>query len=380
MTGRIRRAGVCVSLVLGLVLGLSAWAEGGPEGRQNALEAPAPPVPRAACERAANSVVPAADILIYADDYYHAAPNTFLDQALQYWGLPYAAYYDGDFAGFEAALELGGPWTLVLFGNDNYGAPESVLDALQTYVAGGGKLILNTWVLGWYTGHPLWTTLGVGSAVDNYDPPAPVYWWDPSHPFFTDPMAVPELTSLSGYRYGTYGQFVEPLPGFEALAGYTGSPSEGEAAVLLGNDGRTVYKAFLDGQNDADLDGDLIQDGVELWINLVRGVREGMVVYDVLFQDDLGRSQLCIAKKTGHYIWSLNSTGALYTGVGEVANGGTAFWTLPEDPNYIYSIYDSRRKRARAYFSNTEDGVYSSLVDRNTTNNEGECSTEPQDR
>jgi len=124
----------------------------------------------------------------------------------------------------------------------------------------------------------------------------------------------------------------------------------------------------------------LILDGVELWINLVRGVREGMVVYDVLFQDDLGRSQLCIAKKTGHYIWSLNSTGALYTGVGEVANGGTAFWTLPEDPNYIYSIYDSRRKRARAYFSNTEDGVYSALSDRNTTNNEGECSTEPQDR
>jgi hypothetical protein len=370
---------VAMGLLLVLTTASVAWAQESVAGRQNALEAPVPPVSSGPAT-GGNSVVPAADILIYADDYYHSAPGTFLDGALQYWGLPYAAYYDGDFSGFEAALTLGGPWTLVLFGNDNYSAPQSVFDALEAYVAGGGKLILNTWVMAGYPGHPLWSTLGVGSAENYYDPPAPVYWWDASHPFFTDPMAVPELTSLTGDRYGTYGQFVDPLPGFEALAGYVGSPAQGQAALLLGNEGRTVYKAFLDGQNDADQDGDLILDGLELWINLIQGVREGVVVYDVLFQDDLGRSQLCIAKKTGHYIWSLNSTGGLYTGVGMVANGGTSFWTLPEDPNYIYSIYDSKRKRARAYFSNSEDGLYSSLVDRNTTNNEGECSTEPQDR
>ncbi|MEW6757679.1 MAG: hypothetical protein AB1347_05615 [Acidobacteriota bacterium] len=92
---------------------------------------------------------------------------------------------------------------------------------------------------------------------------------------------------------------------------------------------------------------------------------------DVTFLDDLGRSELCIQKSNGMYQWT-NADGSVYTGTGVVANGGTAFWTLPEDPTYIYATYDSRRKRARAYFTNSDDAVYNSLVDRNTANN-SEC-------
>jgi len=40
MTGTMRKAGACLVLVLGLISGLSARAEVGPEGRQNVLEAP----------------------------------------------------------------------------------------------------------------------------------------------------------------------------------------------------------------------------------------------------------------------------------------------------------------------------------------------------
>ena len=221
-------------------------------------------------------------ILIYADDAYHTAPNTFLDQALQALGLGYTAYYDSDFGGFEAAL-AGGTYDLVLFGNDNWAPPASTIDALNAYVMGGGKLIYQSWQVSSQLGHPLLDALGVMWVSDDFDPPDPVYWWDPGHPFFTNPEMVPELTQLEGGRYGVYGQYVEPMDGYEALAGYTTpGPDANQAALILGNEGRTVFKGFMDGQNDADLAevlvGDGLLDGVELWINMIVGVGEGVGV------------------------------------------------------------------------------------------------------
>ncbi|MGC8764149.1 MAG: hypothetical protein ACP5VN_11075 [Acidobacteriota bacterium] len=89
---------------------------------------------------------------------------------------------------------------------------------------------------------------------------------------------------------------------------------------------------------------------------------------DLTFRDDRGRAELCIQRSNGAYQWT-NANGTVFTGTGVVANGGTAFWTLPEDPNYIYATYDVRRKRARGYWSNSETGGYNSLADTNTTNN-----------
>ncbi|MEW5765548.1 MAG: hypothetical protein ACOYXN_04160 [Acidobacteriota bacterium] len=96
------------------------------------------------------------------------------------------------------------------------------------------------------------------------------------------------------------------------------------------------------------------------------------VTYELVFQDDLRGIQLCIDREMGVYQWHVPSTGATFSGTGVLANGGTAFWTVPEDPNYIYATYDSKRKRARAYFSNSETGLYYSIRDSNTANN-AEC-------
>ncbi len=212
-------------------------------------------------------------ILVYSDDPYHPAPNTYLDQAIRYLGLPYLAFYNGNWGGFMDALEYGGPWDVVLFGNDNYGPPEAVYSALNNYVAGGGRLIMHTWFTLTYPANPLWNTMGVTYAGSNYEPPLPVHWWLPDHPGFNYFETVPELTDLTDSRYGIYGQLVEPLPGYVALAGYTPNPSASQAALVArGSDGGTIYKAFLDGHNDADLDADAMPDGAELWVNLVRGI------------------------------------------------------------------------------------------------------------
>jgi len=213
-------------------------------------------------------------ILVYADDPYHPAPNTYLDQALQALGLSYTGYYNNDFSGFETALTTGGPWDCVLFGNDNWFPPSSTLDALNNYVNGGGRLIANSWRVSGYSTHPLWSTLGfTWISDDNTEPPDPVYWWDTAHPLFS---GVPQFTSLTGGRYAIYGQYVQPLPGATALAGYTISASPNQAALILRDDGQTLFRGFMDGQNDADLDMDGTPDGVELWINAIEYVCGGL--------------------------------------------------------------------------------------------------------
>ncbi|HOD05414.1 MAG TPA: kelch repeat-containing protein [Anaerolineaceae bacterium] len=211
-------------------------------------------------------------VLVYGDDPYHPAPSTLVDQALRYLGVPYTAFYDGNFSGFMDALENGGPWDMVLVANDNYTGNETILTALDNYVTGGGNLIINCWWMSSYPAHPLWTTLGVTWVADDYSPADPVYWWLPDHPNFNYFDPVPELTSLGG-EYGIFGQHVEPLAGFTALAGYVVPSAANEAALVVrDSDGGTIFKGFLDGQNSADLDADAMLDGAELWANMIRGI------------------------------------------------------------------------------------------------------------
>ncbi len=228
--------------------------------------------------------VPLNNILIYADDAFHPAPNTYVDQALNNLGLTYTAHYDSDFAGFEADLTGGGPWDLVIFGHENYNTDlTTILNALDTYIAGGGRVIFNTWEMSW-TSHAFWTTMGVAYASDDGSPPDPVYWWDTSNPLFNSPESVPQLTTPADVGYGTYACKVNPLAGFDAIAGHVPAVTAGEAAIVPGNDGRTIFKSFLDGQFGQDADTDGIADGVELWINMISSMGTPMArtsVFDV---------------------------------------------------------------------------------------------------
>ncbi|MGB0383967.1 MAG: M36 family metallopeptidase [Ardenticatenaceae bacterium] len=212
------------------------------------------------------------NILLYADDSIHEPPYSLPDQALQAKGFAYTAIYH-DWEEFETCLTTE-TWDLVLVANDQGIPPRSTLTALNDYVTEGGKLIFHGWTVRDRRDHPLWQTLGFTwkSNVRELDP---VYWWQTKHPIFTNPKSVPELTDLKNVNYRIYGQRVEPLPGALPLAGYTLDPNANEAALILANDGRTVFKGFLDVQNSADLDEDGILDGVELWINLIVGIQTG---------------------------------------------------------------------------------------------------------
>jgi hypothetical protein len=217
-------------------------------------------------------------VLIYSDDWFHWQPDTFLDQALRALGIAYTAHYDGDYYYFLKDLEKG-DWDMVLVGNDMW-YNDVIFSALNDYVVQGGLLALHTWMMSDLLDEPLWTNLGVVWISDDEAPPDPIYWWQPDHPLFNDPQSVPEFTELQE-RLWYNGQRVEPLDGFDALAGFTTpGPNPDEAALVFGNSGRTIFKGFIDSTNDADLDSDGMMDGVELWINMIT-MLEGSLGSDV---------------------------------------------------------------------------------------------------
>ncbi|NUM44933.1 MAG: carboxypeptidase regulatory-like domain-containing protein [Anaerolineales bacterium] len=219
-------------------------------------------------------------ILVYANNPAHPSPNTLIDQALQYLGLGYTAHYYWDWSGFNDDL-VNETWDIVIVGDDRGLPPPSTLDALNNYVLGGGKLILHARDLETNPFDPLWATLGFSYVDTVYPPPLPVEWWVPQHPAFNIPEDVPELTEPVN-QPNVLGQYGNPLEGFEAIAGYTETPTLNKTGLIIGNNGRTVFKSFLDIQAGGDLDGDSKMDAVELWINLISGLQTGFAT-DVLW-------------------------------------------------------------------------------------------------
>ena len=136
--------------------GFEGWFQG--HGSKTTSWAGTPPSkcsPGVVYWQPASSTYSALNILLYADDPYHAV--TFPEQAMRSLGIPYTVYYDGAFDAFAAALAAA-DWDVVIFANDYYYPSDIALDTLQTYVAGGGALIAHSFAVS--DGHPLWADLG----------------------------------------------------------------------------------------------------------------------------------------------------------------------------------------------------------------------------
>ncbi len=208
------------------------------------------------------------DILVYADDWIHPAPRTFVDQALQYHGYSYVAHYDANFGRFEADL-VSKDWDLVIFANDGYNAYRGPFPELLDYVQRGGRLIGQVWTLLWDYDDPLWTEMGFSYARNDRSG-RPVYWWQPDHPLFNRPESAPPWLRRTNPTYWSCGQYLESTAAGLALSGYTTpGPDPNQAALILRRDNRTLFKGFIDTTAYADDDGDGREDALELWIDMI---------------------------------------------------------------------------------------------------------------
>jgi len=181
------------------------------------------------------------------------------------------------------------------------------MDALNNYVLGGGKLVLNDWYVSADPANPLWATLGFAFVSDDEAPPDPVYWWKLAHPFFNTPQSVPNSRRRPQrlWRLRPARQAAAGLRGAGGL--YHARPDPDQAALIVGNEGRTVFKGFLDGQNDANLDGDALPDGVELWINLI----QSMVRVTVQARSQVARVTCTPSAMATYGVTGTGSTGSM---------------------------------------------------------------------
>jgi len=219
------------------------------------------------------------NVLVYSDDWYVAPPSRYVIVALNNLGINYT-YYSDDPWGFGAAL-VSQHWDLVIVDHCNYYAMGQYWTELEEYVRKGGLLVLSTFDIDGSNSEPttLWDTLGV-RWVSDMSTPEPVYRWLPSHAIFTFPNTVGDLTS---YVQGYYdsGDHVAATTG-TPIAGFTPSPTEDYAAVVVGNTYPTVLFSFRPDEfrYDQDRDGKLY--AIELWENaivyLARGFEHDLAV------------------------------------------------------------------------------------------------------
>lgn len=218
-------------------------------------------------------------ILAFDDDYVNNP--RFMERGLNKFG--YAYVFTSSQATLESLVPTRG-WDMALVAAENFVTSTTTKDELLAYVNSGGKLIYEDWSAS--AGHPLNAALG-SIFINNSTTIPPIFWWRDTHPLFTIPNIVPEFTVLTD-NYGFDSINVQPIGAdFTALGGATPTTSQNVANVVLGNNFRTIFKGFLDGNNMADLDGNTVLDGEDLWTNLV-----SFMVKPGLFADDFDNSHL----------------------------------------------------------------------------------------
>lgn len=211
------------------------------------------------------------EVLLYADDWFHEGPNTFPDQALRNLGLSYIAVY-GDWGEFYNLLDSES-WELVIFANDNFSAEDSIYTALEEYVNEGGTLIFQSWDLINHQSHSIWEALG-GVYNGHSNQKMNILRTDNEHEFFNDINQIEDFTQFSGGEPQEVSEIYSGLvEGFEPIATFSENPAITDSLALIrGNEGKTVFKTFVDSHLRDDQNENGKFDGIELWENLIYNI------------------------------------------------------------------------------------------------------------
>ena len=118
-----------------------------------------------------------------------------------------------------------------------------------------------------YQSSPLWPMLGFEYAAEMPDE-IELYPWDVDAPIFRMPHDFNGMANFTpGPDYGDEGDLLTVFDNATALAGFTNTTQDGNASIVLRNDGMTLYNAYLIDEFDGDLDDSTYTDNYELWLN-----------------------------------------------------------------------------------------------------------------
>ncbi|MFN0060887.1 MAG: hypothetical protein ACKVX7_20720 [Planctomycetota bacterium] len=139
-------------------------------------------------------------------------------------------------AAFNAALTSGIDWDLVVVEVANLAFTSTDLVA---YIDAGGRALVTYWTLD--TDAALQAALGVGGAVD-FTTPLPIFEWPATWPhdaIWTTPNVLPATITTEADLAADNGDRLTVVDGI-AVAGFTGSPTIGQAAVVVKTGGNTI--------------------------------------------------------------------------------------------------------------------------------------------
>ncbi len=189
---------------------------------------------------------------------YGSNSNSVVAAALARRGLSYTMATSWNT--FNTLLRTAPGWDLVAVESGGAGAFETGLDALADYVEAGGRLLHIDNLIAFYAQHRLAGLMGVeisGRSRLSFAVEAAL----PGEALFRVPHRVGSLRSTATPAYGN-GMSVTPRPGATVLATFAGTP--GEAAIVRGPRGNTLFHAFEPQYCGADDDGDGVRDAIEL--------------------------------------------------------------------------------------------------------------------
>ncbi|MBM4398241.1 MAG: proprotein convertase P-domain-containing protein, partial [Deltaproteobacteria bacterium] len=171
--------------------------------------------------------------LLFEEDCWTDWPTPYAE-ALARIGWTYqSAANESD---FQKALAKG-PWDLVIHVRYRTQAAPAVIDKVRAHVDAGGRLVLATWNPAFK--HPLYAAMGIADGA-RFDAPLAIHVWDEAHPLFNLPYGTASVlepvqdTCISDGARVTVGTGT-------AVAGFTAAPAGGQAAVVVGPTGRTIW-------------------------------------------------------------------------------------------------------------------------------------------
>lgn len=146
-------------------------------------------------------------------------------------------------------LLTGQTWDLIVVDCPNAVPGSPQWTPLINYVNGGGRAIMSFWDLDNDSGYgdpALPGAFGV-SVTSSFSTPQNVYRWQPGHAVFNTPNLVGDLTSWTDDYWIDNGDTLALAagPGAVGVAGFTTTSQAGQAAIVIGNSGRTIYNGFL---------------------------------------------------------------------------------------------------------------------------------------
>jgi hypothetical protein len=175
----------------------------------------------------------AGNILLYDDN----TNNQNAQAALADLGLAFTLANSGNFN----TLLTGEAWNLVILDLPST-TPSGGFGDLITHISGGGKALMSFWNL---QGEAALAAAFEVSVASSFSSPVDVSAWDGAHAIFNNPNLIALPLSSWVDDWADDGDRLNALGTAVALAGFTGAPAAGEAAIVLGNGGRTLYNGFL---------------------------------------------------------------------------------------------------------------------------------------